>query len=107
LLLRLGEDRVGDRERLLGRQLAIRRRVHDLAVDPELRPLARGDVKVARAAPDHLLQQAAQIDRLARCRRGHRRRGTHDAADALMTSSSAVSSRATYLIPAMRTEGLR
>ena len=68
LLLVLGQHRVGQLQRVLGRSAtSIDRAVGDVAVDAQLRPLAGGDVQVGRVPLDHLLEQRAQVD--SSCRR--------------------------------------
>src|SRR5690606_37971922 len=90
------------RQRVLRPEHDIDVRVDDLAVDAQLRSLARGDVQVAGAALDHLFQQDAQVHAaILHCADG-RRRGTHTAAVSLMTSSRVVMPRSTFFMPSMR-----
>jgi hypothetical protein len=103
LLLRLRQDRVCDVQRVLRREHVLRVRVHDVAVDAQLRSLARRDVQVAAPALDHLLQQRAKVDRLLLLHYAQRCcLGAHYAAVSLMTSSSVVTPRATFFMPSMR-----
>src|SRR5690606_4739319 len=110
LLLVLREDRVGQVERVLGRQHRVRHGVDDLTVHAQLGPLARSDVQVAGAHADHLFQQRTQVDgqRLP-VTAGTRGRTIfchqvldHVAAVSLMTSSSVVMPRETLSRPSMR-----
>src|SRR2546426_554714 len=94
LLLILGEHRVGDRQRVLGREHRLRRGVHDVPVHAQLGPLARHDVQVRRVPLDHPLEQGAQIHRL-RSACGH-------AAVSFTTSSRVVMPRFTFSMPSMR-----
>ncbi len=57
LLLIFGQHRIGDLQGFLGRQGTFVRRIGDFAVDPELRPLACGDVQVRGVPFDHFLEQ--------------------------------------------------
>src|SRR5207249_5075115 len=94
LLLVLGEHRIGDRQRVLGREHRLRRGVHDVPVHAQLGTLARHDVQVRRVPLDHLLEQRAQIHRL-RSACGH-------AAVSFTTSSRVVMPRFTFSMPSMR-----
>ena len=62
LLLVLGQHRVRELQRVLGREHVFDVRVRDVAVDAQLGALAGGDVQVRRVALDHLLEQRAQVD---------------------------------------------
>src|SRR5256886_1543279 len=94
LLLVLGEHRVRDRQRVLGREHRLRRRVHDVPIHAQLGTLARHDVQVRRVPLDHLLEQGAQI---------HRRRGpwVHPAVS-FPTPPRLVMPRFTFSMPSMR-----
>src|SRR3989338_8807109 len=71
LLLLLREDRIRQLQRVLRVQDVLDLAAGDVAVDPQLRALARRDVEVGRLALDHLLQQGAEVDRAGlRCRLG-------------------------------------
>src|SRR5213594_25953 len=94
LLLVLREYRVGDRERVLGREHRLRRGVHDVPVHPQLGTLARHDMQVRRVPLDHLFEQGAEIHRL-RGASGH-------AAVSFTTSSRVVMPRFTFSMPSMR-----
>ena len=67
LLLVLGEHRVRELQRVLGRHHELEVRVLDLAVDAQLGPLAGGDVQIGRVALDHLLEQDAEVDAWSAC----------------------------------------
>src|SRR5213592_2005947 len=94
LLLVLGKHRIGDRQRVLGREHRLRRGVHDVPVHAQLGTLARHNVQVRRVPLDHLLEQGAQIHRL-------RSAGGH-AAVSFTTSSRVVMPRFTFSMPSMR-----
>src|SRR2546425_688392 len=94
LLLVLGEHRVGDRHRVLGRQHVLHRRVHDVAVDAYLGTLPRHDVEVGGVLLDHLLEQRAEIHDLRAARR--------HAAVSFTTSSRLVIPRFTLTMPSER-----
>src|SRR5690606_349928 len=88
--------RVGEGEGVAGREDVLDAGRDQLAVHAELRALARRDVHVAGATPNHLLQQGAQVE-------GIRVRGfVHCAAVSLITSSSVVMPRETLASPSIR-----
>src|SRR5438128_2096790 len=93
LLLALGEHGVGDRQRVLGREHRVHRRVHDVPVHAELGPFPRHDVQVRRVLLDHLLEQGAEIQGL---------RARRHAAVSFTTSSRVVMPRFTLTMPSMR-----
>src|SRR2546426_9302474 len=88
LLLALGQHRVGERQRVLGRQHFVGGGVRDVAVDAQLGPLPRHDVQVGGVFLDHLLEQRPQVHR--------------HAAVSFTTSSSVVTPRLTFTIPSIR-----
>src|SRR4029077_2711309 len=88
LLLILGQDRVGQLEGVLGREDLGCGAVGHVPINPQLRPLAGGDVEIRRLLLDHFLEQRAQID-------GH-------PALSLTTSSRVVTPRSSFFIPSMR-----
>src|SRR2546426_6647613 len=94
LLLVLGEHRVGDRGCVLRSEHVIDRRVGDVAVNPQLGPLARHYVQVRRIPLDHLLEQGAEIDR--------RHRAARHAAVSLTSSSRVVMPLFTLTSPSIR-----
>src|SRR5207247_7629151 len=82
------------RERVFRGEHVIDRRVGDVAVDPQLGPLARHDVEVRRVPLNHLLEQGAEIDR--------RHRAARHAAVSFTTSSRVVTPFFTLIIPSIR-----
>jgi hypothetical protein len=57
LLLLLSQDRVSNLKRILGRHHLLNRGVGDVAVNAQLRTLARNYVQVGSISRDHLFQQ--------------------------------------------------
>src|SRR4029077_988755 len=94
LLLILGQHRVGDRQRVLGREHRLHARAHDVAVHAQLGTLARHDMQVRCVLLDHLLEQRAEIHTL--------RGACRHAAVSFTTSSRVVMPRFTFSMPSMR-----
>src|SRR6266487_1665825 len=90
----LGEDRVCERQGVLGRHDLFALRVHDVAVHADLGPLARHEVEVGSVLLDHLLEQRPEVDWHAS--------SPYPAAVSLTTSSSVVTPFLTFSIPSMR-----